>query len=290
MQIILHLGAHCTDEDRLLRGLLRNVGEFRKEGVAIPGPGRYRRLLSEAVHELGARDPGADAREVLLDTMLDDDPDTVRRLVLSHENLLSVPKLILSGGTLYRKLEDRLDAMHRLFPGDEIEVFVGMRDFASFLPAAWRASPQDSFEVFLHGLDPMQLRWSDSIARIAAKGPVTCWCNEDTPLIWGSIMREMAGVAPDRKITGSFDMLSEIINPEGMRRFRAFLKENPSVNEAQKRRVMAAFFDKYALEEAVEEELDLPGWDAAYIDMLTELYDDDVRQIAGMAGVTLLVP
>mgnify|MGYP002826099982 CR=1 FL=1 len=45
-----------------------------------------------------------------------------------------------------------------------------------------------------------------------------------------------------------------------------------------------------SLDEAMEEELDLPGWDAAYVEMLTELYDEDVCQIGQMPGVTLIEP
>ncbi|MBN9890086.1 hypothetical protein [Salipiger abyssi] len=293
MQIILHLGVHCTDEDRLLKGLLRNAGDFRKDGVSIPGPSRYRRLLSEAVASLGDASPSDGARDVLIDAILDDDPDQVERLILSHENLLSMPKLALDGGRLYRKLEQRLSALQRLFEGDEIGLFVGLRDFATFLPAMYRKTPHQAFEAFLNGADPMHLRWSEVIGRMrrtAPEMPITVWCNEDTPLIWGQIMRDMAGIEMSRKIIGSFDIFSEIINPEGMRRFRAFLKENPSVNEIQKRRVMMAFLEKYALDDAIEEELDLPGWDGAYVDMLTELYDEDVLEIGQMPGVTLITP
>ncbi|APX21787.1 MAG: hypothetical protein CML50_00350 [Rhodobacteraceae bacterium] len=291
MQIILHIGVHSTDEDRLLKGLLRNAEDVRKDGVAIPGPGRYRTLLSDTVNALGDGTPAPEAREVLLDAIIDDDPERIDRLVLSHENLLSVPKLALAGGRLYRKLEQRLLAMRRLFPGDDIKIYVGLRDFATFLPAVYAATPHASFDDFLCGADPMRLRWSEMIARIRTavpSAPVTVWCNEDTPLIWGQLLREMAGIEANRKITGAFDLFAEIISPEGMTRFRAFLTENPGVNEAQKRRVMMAFLEKYALDEAIEEELDLPGWDGAYVDMLTELYDEDVSQIGRMPGVRLI--
>ncbi|EPX85631.1 hypothetical protein [Salipiger mucosus] len=293
MKVVLHIGVHCTDEDRLLKGLLRNAEALRGDGVAIPGPSRYRRLLSEAMHSLEDGAPAADAREVLLDAILDDDPENVSRLVLSHETLLSVPKQALSGGKLYRRTERRLRGVQQLFGGDDLEIFVGLRDFATWLPATFRATPVPSFEEFLGGADPMHLRWSDLIGRIRAElpdVPVTTWCNEDTPLIWGRIIRAMAGVEESRKITGAFDLLAEIISPEGMTRFRGFLKENPEITEPQKRRVMAAFLDKYALDEAVEEELDLPGWDSAYVDMLTELYDEDVWEIGRMPGVSLLTP
>ena len=53
---------------------------------------------------------------------------------------------------------------------------------------------------------------------------------------------------------------------------------------------MMAFLDKYALEEKIEEELDLPGWDGAYVDMLTEIYEDDLEIIAAMPSVRLLTP
>lgn len=291
MQIILHIGVHATDEDRLLKGLLRNAGDFRDEGVAIPGPGRYRALLSDTVNTLGDGPPAPEAREVLLDAIIDDDPERVDRLVLSHENLLSVPKLALAGGRLYRKLEQRLAAMRKLFPGDDIEIYIGLRDFATFLPAVYAATPHAGFDEFLGGADPMRLRWSEMIARIRAavpSMPITAWCNEDTPLIWGQLLREMGGIEANRKITGAFDLFAEIVSPEGMTRFRAFLKENPGVNEAQKRRVMTAFLEKYALDEAIEQELDLPGWDGAYVDMLTELYDDDVLQVGRMPGVRLI--
>lgn len=293
MQVILHIGAQCTDEDRLLRGLLRNAGELHREGIAVPGPSRYRMLLSEAISALGAEKPTPEAREVLLDAILSEDPGQVTRLILSHETLFSVPKLALEGGTLYRKAERRLQAIARLFEGDELQIFFGLRDFATWLPAMLRATPHETLESFLSGADPMKLRWSDLVMRLrrALPGvPITLWCNEDTPLLWGQILREAAGIAAERKITGSFDIFSELVSPEAMQRFRGFLRENPMVSEAQKRRVMTAFLEKYALPGVMEEELDMPGWDAAYVDMLTELYDEDVWQMAQMDGVRVLTP
>ncbi len=293
MQVILHTGVHATDNDRLLRGLLRNADDFRTDGVAVPGPGRYRRLLSEAINALGPAGPAENARDVLLDAILSTDPETVERLVLSHENLFSVPKLVFGGGRFYRNAETRIEGMRRLFRGDAITMFMGLRNPATFIPAVFQQTPGKDLAKFLNGVDPMHLRWSDLVRRLRVahpQVPVTVWCNEDTPLLWGQILREMAGVDPDRKITGAFDLLQQIMSPEGMRRFRAYLRDHPGINETQKRRVMVAFLDKYALDEAIEEELDLPGWDAAYVDMLTELYEEDLYEISRMENVTVIAP
>ncbi|KUF10324.1 hypothetical protein [Pseudoponticoccus marisrubri] len=293
MQVILHAGVHCTDEDRILKCLLRNADTWRHEGVAIPGPSKFRKLLSETLNVIGAGTPSPEARGVLLDAMLQDDPATVDRLVLCHENIFSVPKLMFAGGLAYRRAETRVAALRQIFVGDNVELYLGLRDPATFLPAAFAATPHEDFQTFLSGVDPMHFRWSHLIRRLRTEVPdvpITLWANEDTPLIWGQIIRDMAGIEMTRKIVGAFDVFQQIVSPEGMRRFRAFLKENPTINERQKRRVMAAFLDKYALEEAIEEELDLPGWDEAYVDMLTELYDDDLYELDHMQGVTVITP
>ena len=53
---------------------------------------------------------------------------------------------------------------------------------------------------------------------------------------------------------------------------------------------IAAFLEKVAEEEAIEEELDLAGWTDALVDELTALYDEDVVRISEMDDVTLLMP
>ena len=293
MQVILHTGAHCTDEDRILKCLLRNAEAWRHEGVAVPGPSKYRKLLADAINKLKTAEPSDEVREILLDAIVSEDPGQIDRLVLSNDNFFSVPKLMMQNGRLYLRAEARLRTLCSIFAEDDVELFMGVRNPATLLPAVFSATPHSDFSTFMEGVDPMHFRWSDLIRRISDELPhlpITLWCNEDTPLIWGQIIREMAGIELTRKITGAFDLFSSIISREGMKRFRAFLAENPDLNEMQKRRVMAAFLDKYALEDEIEEAVDLPGWDDAYVDMLTELYEDDLETIARMPGVTLITP
>ena len=52
--------------------------------------------------------------------------------------------------------------------------------------------------------------------------------------------------------------------------------------------VITAFLDKYALDEEIEEEVDLPGWTPELIDHLTAVYDDDMIEIGRIPGVTVL--
>ncbi|MCJ7872657.1 hypothetical protein [Phaeobacter sp. J2-8] len=109
-------------------------------------------------------------------------------------------------------------------------------------------------------------------------------------MIWGEIVRALAGLPSGAKINGAFDLLSRIMSPEGMQRFRGFLRDHPGIPEVQKRKAMLAFLDKYALEDEVDEEVDIAGWSDDYIDLLTDMYDADVERIVNMPNVTFIAP
>ncbi len=75
-----------------------------------------------------------------------------------------------------------------------------------------------------------------------------------------------------------------------MQRFAAYLKSHPDMTEIQKRRVISAFLDKFALEEEIEDELDLAGWTKDLMDDMTDVYDEDMLEVQRIPGVTLIAP
>lgn len=291
MQIVYHIGANCTDQDRLLKSVLKNAPTFAEQGVKVPGPGKYRRLIRETIQALDGQPPAKDTREILLDAILDD--EQCNRLVLSHAQFMCVHRRVFEGGVFYTLAEEKLAGLANLFPEDEIEIFLGLRNPATFIPATFGNAPVEDFEKFMNGLDPLQVRWSDLIARIRTilpRAALTVWCNEDTPLIWAQLIRELGGVDPLTRITGGFDLLSTILSPEGMKKFVLYLRAHPPQTEAQKRRIIAAFMEKYALDDEVLDEVDLPGWTDQTVATLTANYDDDVERIETMDGVTFIAP
>lgn len=291
MQVILHTGAHETDEDRLLKCLLGNRDGFSAAGVSVPGPGKYRYLLGDAFKAMETAEPSDQARDVLVDAILDD--EIAERMILSHPYFFGAKGFAVSGEGFYHKAPERLGQLRQLFAGDEVQVFMALRNPAGFLPALLGGVDADRRDQVLGAIDPRGLRWSDMVARMRAAVPdvrITLWCHEDSPLIWGQILREMAGLPEDAKVQGGFDLLAAIMSKEGMQRFRAYLHTHPDMTETQKRRVMMAFLDKYALEDELEEVLDLPGWTEALVEELTELYDIDLGRIAAMDGVRLIEP
>ena len=293
MQVAIHLGAHCTDEDRLLKTLLQNKGRFAKDCISIPGPGRYRMTMVRAAQKLRGAQASGDSREVLLDMIVDD--DSAQRVVLTHENFICVPGRIFENGILYDKAAYKPLWLRQLFPGLQVEFFLAIRNPATFIPAVYYHPEQESkkFENFLDGVDLDQVRWSDVILSIREANPdcpLTVWCNEDTPLIWPQVIQEVSGHDPAIQVNGGFAVLGTIMKPEGMQRLRTYLGTHPPQNEIQRRRILVAFLDKYALEDEVEEELDVPGWTDALVHTLTQNYEDDLDEIGRMPGVNFISP
>ena len=291
MQVALHAGAHITDEDRFLKCLMGNEPILTELGTSVPHPGGYRKLMRDLLNEAPKVGISADAGEVLMHAVgFEEKP---ARLILSNPGFFGTPRMVAKGGLFYRTAQTRMEYFQQIFPKDDLELFIGIRNPATFLPAMVQQAKSGSVAEFIGGGDPADMRWSELIARLRAALPdipITVWCNEDTPLIWAQVLREIAGVEPTIRMDGEYALLNEIMTPEGMKRFQSYMDSHPDMTEIQRRRVIAAFLDKFADESAIEEELDLPGWTEEVVDHLSDIYDEDVFAIARIPGINLIAP
>lgn len=291
MKIALHVGAHCTDDGRLGRTLLRNRPDFLEQRISVPPLSNYTVLIREAIHALDRSAPAEDGEEVMLDTILQ--KDEADRIILTNENFFGTPRMSVKGEQFYPEAEDRLGALRQLFPTCDIEIFLALRDPGMFIPAVANMANRVSLNALLQDTDPGTLRWSHLITRLREAEPdvpITLWCSEDSPLIFGELVRAMAGLPDSAKIRGAFDLLSDIMSPEGMKRFRTYFAENPTMTEPQKRKAMTAFLKKYAIDDKVEDDFELPDWPEDLFEYLTDAYEEDVEHIAKMDGVQVLTP
>jgi hypothetical protein len=293
MQVAFHLGAHCTDEDRLLKSLLANKNALAAEGISVPGPGRYRQMLQDSARTLKGAPADTETQEKFRDEILHD--RGARRVVLCDENFMCVHARIFENGMLYEKSSYKTQWLRNLFPEDEVEFHIGIRNPASFIPAAFHHPDQryESFRDFMSGTDIMDLRWSDVILTIRENNPgcpLTVWCNEDTPLLWSQLLRELSGHDPQTRLNDDFGILNTIMKPIGLRRMNKYLEEHPPETEPQRVRIIAAFLEKFGITDEIEEELDAPGWTEELVNEMTEIYEEDLFEIERMSGVTFLLP
>jgi len=290
MQFVFHLGAHFTDEERLLKCLAANRDLLAAEGVAVPDPKRYRAPLRDLAVKLKGRPATQDQQDEILGQILGG--QTAERVVFSWDSFMSLPPWVLKE-TMYPAAGERVRAFSQIFPNHEIEFCLALRNPATLLPLLHRLNKPDSYDAFLAGCDPYELRWSYVIARILDLNPdaqLMVWCDEDTPLIWPEVLRAVAGLPADQPLVGENELLAMLMSGEGLSRMQAYIDTRPPASIEQRRKIVSAFLDKFALPERIDLAVDLPEWDQDMIDDLTAIYDEDVAKIIASGKVTFIQP
>ncbi|WP_281823717.1 hypothetical protein [Jannaschia rubra] len=286
MDIAIHLGAHCTDEDLILRTLGANADLLRNRSVFIPPGGRARPAIRKALQGSGDLVAGGDA---LLSELLGE--RTADRMVLSYEGFLGVYAKVLSGTSMYIEAGQRAQMLRDLFPGHRVEFLMAIRNPATFVPALFEASSISDFGDFLSGHDLTQITWAEPVEAIreaCPEVPLTLWCNEDLPLIWPEVLRTVSGI--DEPLKGEDAILRQIMSEDGLRRLRAYLNDNPPDTPANWRKVVTAYLGKYAEDARIEPDIDLPGWSDETIEGLTDIYEQDVVRLKARDDIIFIAP
>jgi len=292
MQVVFHLGAPCTDDDLLLQTLIRNRDALSNEGVAVPPPGRYRGVVRDTARTLKGRAASVEVQDALLDAIVDD-ADKVDRLILSDPRFVCINRLVIQGPQIWPMIDRQTTQLRALFPDDAVEFFIGMRDPATHVPQLFKTSRFSDFAEFTENMQVHAVAWSEMLRRLTMTHPdcpVTVWCNEDTPLIWGELLQDIAAVGMEVPLDGKDVLVEQIMDPAGFKRMQEYLRQKPPQTEAQRRRVVSAFLGRYAVNDRIEETVSLPGWTEAFMDELSEAYDADMAVVAELPGVTFLTP
>jgi hypothetical protein len=295
MRIVYHLGAHCTDDERLLRCLLKNRGILAEQGIVVPGPTRYRTLLRDTAVALKGQPASLDTQALVLEQIMEE--DAAERLILSWDSFLSFPPWALNGA-LYPAAADRIRAFSQIFPEIEAEFHLALRNPATFLPALFDKQKNVKggtkvFGDFMKGLEPYDIRWSDVIERVLRVNPdvpLVIWCDEDTPLIWPEVLQSVSGHAPGTVLEDEHELLTQIMSAEGLKRMQAYFATHPVTSPEMRRKVVSAFLDKFAMPDRIDVEVEVPGWTADTISALTQIYEQDVARVATLPGVRFIAP
>jgi hypothetical protein len=290
MQIVYHLGAHCTDEERLLRCLLKNRAILAEEGIIVPGPAKYRTLLRDTAMSLKGQPATPEAQDAVLEQIISE--TSVDRLILSWDNFLGYAQGALRRG-IYSSGAERMAAFCKIFPDAPAEFFIAIRNPATFVPAVFQKQHGRAYDEFMDGVEVETLRWSTLIAALRDANPqaeITVWCDEDTPLLWPEVLQAVSGHSDAITLADTDDLLASIMSADGMSRMAAYTATHPPQNEVQRRRVVSAFLDKFALPDQIDVTIEMDGWSEDLVARMTESYDLDVARIIAMDGVTFLSP
>ena len=288
MRIVYHLGAHCTDDERLVRCLLKNRAVLADEGIVVPSPTRYRKLLRDTAVQLKGATANIETQALVLEEIMDE--DVAERLILSWDSFLSFPQWVLRG-TMYAFAGERIRAFTQIFPQIEAEFHLAIRNPATFLPALYDKQKGKSHDEFLENTDPMTLRWSDVITQIVTQNPgvpLVIWADEDTPLIWPEVLQAVSGHADGTRLEDTDELLAGIMSPDGLVRMRNYLATHPPQSILQRRRIVSAFLDKFARPDRVEMEFEMPGWTPDMVAAMSEAYREDIERIKAIEGISFI--
>lgn len=294
MQIAFHLGAHCTDEGAILRIFLKNRSAMEAHGIAVPDPNRYPALLQAAASAYAGNARTVSGPDQLLQALLPDhDLSKVERIVLSFEAFLAFQKDAVSEEQFYPAAARRVAGLRSLFPQDRVEFFLGLRNPATFLPALSARRVQKGQDPLPHGFAPDKLRWSELIERLRDACPdakITTWCDEDTPVIWHRILREIGGHSEATELAGALDLPAGLMDEAGAKRLRAWFKEAMPDTDAVREKALSQFLERFAQADKLEMSFAMAGWTEETVEQVSDDYDIDCDEISEIAGVEFLHP
>ncbi|NOX40580.1 MAG: hypothetical protein GXP05_08710 [Alphaproteobacteria bacterium] len=294
MQVLFHIGAHCTDEGQILACLAKNRAMLARQGIAVPPPNRFKPVLRDTLSVLKGEKANRDVEKIIFQSILDDEQsaELPQRLIFSNDAFLTGAQKVLGASALYPDAGVKCQKLFNLFHNHEVEFCLAIRNPATFLPALFHRIGANSFEAFIAQTDPMALTWSSVIARITEALPdvtLKVWSNEDTPFIWPELIHEIVDINREVPIKGIDDYLATIMLKEGLERMESYLQTHPPANEIQRRRILSAFLDKFEIDDPTLE-VEAPIWTADYVETLTEIYEEDLFAIEKIPGVQFISP
>ncbi len=292
MKIVYHLGAHYTDEGLILNSLLKNAQILEQNGILVPRPQRYRSILRDKLQELRGKPATDEVQDVMLDRILGE--AVCDRVIFSFDSFISRASHVFHDGKYYGKMGMKAQRLRNLFPDFEVEFCIGLRDPATHIPTFFQnQSKVLDFSAWCTQIDMQALSWKRTIEELRNAVPdahLTVWCNEDTPLIWPEVLQGICNHSQELTLKGNDALLASIMSQEGLHRMRSYLSANPPKSVHRRRQVVTVFLDKFGLEDAMEEEVDLPGWTHQIMDGLSDRYDSDIDAIAQLPHTHVILP
>ena len=291
MQISFHMGVHMTDEDRLARCLVGNAAALAAEGICVPTPETYRPVLQTALRAL-RETADAPAPPTPLADRFGCPPDA-RRMVLSWQDLPSKRGWAIAENRLYPQAPRALQQLQALFPGHDIAGALAIRNPATLMASLVEHANDKAVRRMLDTTTPQDLRWSDTIGRMRSACPdipLTVWCDEDTPYLWHEVLQAVSGHSDALRLEHTYDWFAQVMTEDGLTRMLAWIEAHPHATDDQRRRIISAFLDKFFDPEKIDVNLDLPGWTEELVEVMTELYDQDIARLRALPGVTVLSP
>ena len=95
---VYHLGVHCTDDDMLLKSLLKDGVALQDRNVIVPRPRRYRKIVRDHIAEYHGDPMPEDVQQAFFDEIMMGYP--AERVILGDQDYLTAPQNVFEKNQL----------------------------------------------------------------------------------------------------------------------------------------------------------------------------------------------
>lgn len=292
MRVNLHIGMHFTRTARLVKAMRENEKVNANHGVISPPVKSYRTKINAELARLDGLPPTRDESRALVSQIMGE--GDVRSAILIDEAWSGKIETAFADEMLYSNAGENVRRVVELFQTEDVRLSMALINPATYIAGVLsvkRAVGQARW--FVRNVDPASISWKTTVDRLLAEVtdiPVTLWAEEDTPLVWARILRNLGELPQDTEIRAPYAALREVLTPEGMTLFKTFIEKFPPKSPQTEERAIMAFLDKYSAAPVYDPEDGLEGWDAEALATITERYEADIATLAEHPRVTLIQP
>jgi len=212
----------------------------------------------------------------------------IERVIMSNDKTFGPRRTALLNGQIYPFAGQRIAYTQEILGDMQIELFVGLSNPAFFVPKVLMSLHTEIRQGILNTTDLSCLSWLSMIEDLSDLAPgiaITLWPNEDTPLIWGDIIRAISGLPANVPMMDEHALLASLLTETGKRELATRLQHPKAIVP---RDVLKQIFENHAQPDLIEEEVELPGWTSDIVEAFTEIYEQDLAKIRTLPNVHLL--
>ncbi|MFG6573514.1 hypothetical protein ACGYLO_18120 [Sulfitobacter sp. 1A13353] len=272
-RIHIHFSVPFYAGDQLIRSLREIAPNLRKTNISIPDPKVYREIFSRKVR--GAE--GGAFMPLEVDRMSEALDEQAELLILSFNDFLASPSDVFSGGVIYGEAQRRIAYLRELFPNREMSLFFSAANPGAVMAAMLNSGALDAARA--EELSKRRPLWSELVERLEEHHPdlpVVLWSNEDTPVTWPAVLREVLDKPDGTAVPGGLHMAGAVLDGRAREALGVRIRKILPRSEY----AMMCLLSDYLIENVdygrTEFEVDHSGWTQAVIDDFNLIYEQDL--------------
>lgn len=276
-EVMIHIPLPYYSSDQLVRTLFAHRKFHNRRGTFVPQPKLYQNIARHCLKEEPSKQNFSFLRRSLLSGL----PHGTRRIFLSFAGLPNSPLEIVSEEGILPDLSVLVGRISYIFHDCDISIFVGIVNQGKLVSSLIQSNATIRASLETAASAP-SIYWSDAIGACKdeyKRVRFVVWRHEESVGLWPNIIRCAARIPESVIPPGTFDMLVQKLNDEGIKHLRSLLSRTSKLSEDQVKKIIITFLESKRFSRNLRTQIRIDGWTRDVISHFDEIYEDDVRQI-----------